>query len=258
MAEADPKDRDAAERLARELDGPVQHRWVPRTVRQNHAVGTGGLDVGPARAVWQHYDATASFPQRAKNVGLDSIVDDRDQEPGAVGVLGPPQLRGQRLEPFLGRGARRFSHQVLLREGRHAARSGGQLGEACLARGFGFVSQHGAQRSMSAQVARQRARVDLGDRRHLPSLQVFVQGGLARVVARDWAGPAHDERSRPWPGRLRVSVTHPVVALQRVRHAHHLSGVRRVGEHLLIARHRRVEHDLSFADDLGAQSNADK
>ena len=120
------------------------------------------------------------------------------------------------------------------------------------------MGQDGAQRAINAQVARQRPGVDLGDRGHLPALQVFVQGALARVVAGDRTGPAHDQGPSPRPGRFRVGIAHAVVALQRVGHAHHLARIRRVGEHLLVAGHRGVEDDLSLTDDLGAQGIADK
>ena len=51
MAEADAEERDAAERLARQLDRSVEHRGVARPVGQDEAVRAGRLDVASTSAV---------------------------------------------------------------------------------------------------------------------------------------------------------------------------------------------------------------
>src|SRR5437660_3406256 len=47
------------------------------------------------------------------------------------------------------------------------------------------------------------------------------------------------------PARLRVFAVHAVVPLVGVGHGHDLARVRRVGQDLLVAGHRRVEHGLA-------------
>ena len=258
MPEANAEDRDAPNGLAGQFHRSVQHGRVAWPVGQDDAVCAGGLDIPPGRGVWHHNDATAAFAKGTQDVALHAVIDHRDRQPRAVGVLPAPQLGRQCLEPLLGRGPRRLSHEVLLRQRRHPPRRLGQLGQARPAWGRGLVGQNGPERSMRAQVARQRPRVDLGDRRHLPPLEVVVERRLAGVMAGDRARPADDEGSGPRPRRLRVGIAHPVIALQRVGHADHLPRVGRVREHLLVAGHRGVEHDLSLTDDVRAQSASDE
>ena len=45
MAEADPEGGDAADRLARQLNRPVEDRRVPWSVGENQAVGTSRGDL---------------------------------------------------------------------------------------------------------------------------------------------------------------------------------------------------------------------
>ncbi len=258
VSQANPEDRNASDGQAGQLDWSVQDCRIAWPIGQDHAVRSGGFDVPPARGVWQDDDATSSFAKRAKNVGLDPIVDDGDRQSHAVRVPSRPQLGRQPLKPlhFLRSGG--FRHQVLLGQRRHRARPCRELGEARPARCFRLMGQDCAQRSMSAQVTRERARVDLGDPRHLPSFQVFIERGLAGVMAREGARPADDERTDPGPRRLCVGVADPIVALQGIRHADHLTRVRRVGEHFLVAGHRRVEDDLTLAGHVRAQGGADE
>jgi len=46
--------------------------------------------------------------------------------------------------------------------------------------------------------------------------------------------------------------------LQRIRHAQHLAGIRRIGQDLLVSGHRRVENDLSLAGDIRTERRADE
>jgi len=87
--------------------------------------------------------------------------------------------------------------------------------------------------------------------------EVAVERLQARVVAGLRAVPADVEG--PCPRSLRFGVGGPdsVVALEGIGHAHHLPGVRRVGEHLLVAGHRGVEDDLAFTRDVGAERLAE-
>ena len=69
---------------------------------------------------------------------------------------------------------------------------------------------------------------------------------------------AHDHRARVDPVRLHVRPRDPVVADQRVREDDDLTGVARVGDRLLVARHGGVEDHLARADIGGAHGLAVK
>src|SRR5205807_7510943 len=90
------------------------------------------------------------------------------------------------------------------------------------------MDEHRALSTVHPDVARERSSVDLADPGHVPLPQVLVERRFARVVARYRTRPAHRERAGPRPRGLGVRVTHPVVALQRIGHTHHLACIRRV------------------------------
>ena len=225
VTETDPEQRDPAERLLRQLDRPLENRRVARAVRQDEAIRIGGSDVSPRRGVRQHEDAAAALAKGTQDVGLDAVVDDRDEQPVAVGSPSRPELGRQRVEPLLLRCSRRLGDQILLGERRYASGGEGELGQTRLGRSLGLMDEDGPQRSMHPDVAREGAGVDLGDRGDVPSPQVLVERRLTRVMTRRRAGPPHNQRARPRPRRLGVGLAQSVVALKRVRHANHLAGV---------------------------------
>ena len=99
--------------------------------------------------------------------------------------------------------------------------------------------------AVQAQVAGQRARVHLvdADDAVFPQVTAQVAGGAPVGVAR--CQLAHDQAARPRLARLRVVLVDPVVADQRIGQAHQLTRVGGIGEDLLVAGHRRVEHHLA-------------
>ena len=120
------------------------------------------------------------------------------------------------------------------------------------------MDEHRALSTVHPDVARERSSVDLADPGHVPLPQVLVERRFARVVARYRTRPAHRQRAGPRPRGLGVRVTHPIVALQRIGHAHHLACIRRIRKDLLVAGHRGVEDDLSLTDDICAERRADE
>jgi len=258
VAEADPEHRDPAERRAGQLHGPVQHRRVARSVRQHQAVGAARLHVRPCGGVRHHDHPAASLAKRAQDVGLDAVVDDGHEQAGAVAPPAGPQLGRQRLEPLFLFRPRGLGDQVLLRKRRHAFRGGHELVEPCLRRGGGLMDQDRPLRSIDSDMARESTGVDLRDRRNVPPSQVLVERRFARVMAGRGASPAHDQRARPRTRRFGVGVAHAVVALQGVCHTDHLTGIRRVGQHLLVTRHGSVEYDLSLTQGIGPERHTDE
>ena len=95
------------------------------------------------------------------------------------------------------------------------------------------------------QHPRQRARVDVGDGHDAVLDQIVAQRAVGAPVAGTRRRLAHHEPRDLRPARLLVAVGHSVVADLRGRHRHDLSGVGRVGQHLLVAGHAGVEDHFS-------------
>ncbi len=94
VAKADSEQRNRAQRLPRKLDRTVQHRRVTWSVGQHQAIGAERLHLRPRRGVRQHHDRASTLTQRAKDVELDTVVDNGDHEPIAVGPASHAQLGG--------------------------------------------------------------------------------------------------------------------------------------------------------------------
>ena len=115
---------------------------------------------------------------------------------------------------------------------------------------------HAAHDAARAQLPRQRARVDVGDRDDLVCDQVVAQRAFGAPVARDRRLFTHDESRDVRCLRLAVVVGDAVVADFRGGHGDDLSRVRRIGEHFLVAGHARVEHDLAGGMTARARGDA--
>ena len=254
VAEADAEHRYATERLASQLHRPIENGRVAWPVGQDEPVRACRLDVRPLGGVREHDDPAAALLQRAEDVALHTVVDDRDRKAGAISLRPGSQLTGQRVEPLDHRGSRCLRHEVLVRKRCHSGRGRRQLRESRLARRTVLVRKDRPHRSVIAQVTSQRSSVDLPDGGNAPSAQIFVERGFARVMARRRTCPADDHRPRPRSLRLGVSLTHAVVPLEWIGHAQHLARVRRIGQHLLVTGHRGVEDDLALPGHVRAQS----
>jgi hypothetical protein len=113
-------------------------------------------------------------------------------------------------------------------------------------------------RTPVAQDPRQAARVDVGDRDHLLPPQILgerLAGAEVRVHMRQ---VAHDQPGRVHAVRLDILGIGAGIADVRVGKRDDLPAVARIGQDLLVAGHRRVEHD--FADGMagGADGEAAK
>ncbi len=143
--------------------------------------------------------------------------------------------------------------------GARAADRGREVAAVGRGRGRGGRCEHvarrgperAAHRACVAEPSRQPPRVDAADGGH-PVLDEEPlerpDGPPARGTRRE---VADDEAAARGARRLLVERGHAVVADVRVREGHHLAGVARVGEHLLVAAHRGVEDELADAHPVG-------
>jgi hypothetical protein len=103
-------------------------------------------------------------------------------------------------------------------------------------------------RAFFAQQARQAARVDLGDADHVAALiEVIGQRLLAAEVAGRQRQVADDQPGGPDPVGLLVLAVHAGVADVRIGQRDDLPRVGRVGQDLLVTRHRGIEHHFASA-----------
>ena len=105
---------------------------------------------------------------------------------------------------------------------------------------------HAALGAVRAQVARERARVDVADADDPGLVQVAVELARTRATTRRGSRP-RAPRSPP-PAACADSTSSDVdavVADVGVRHGDDLAGVGGIGQHLLVAAERGVEHDLA-------------
>jgi hypothetical protein len=122
--------------------------------------------------------------------------------------------------------------------------------------GGGQDAGHGAA---DAQAADQGSGVDTLDADDVVLSKVGVKGAVRAEVARCARELADDEALDLGPARFGVLGIDAVVADERVGHGNDLSLVRRVGQHLLVAGHAGVEHDLAegFAGRAEAPAGVD-
>ena len=162
-------------------------------------------------------------------------------EPLGLEPVRPPRRAGRRPVERLGAGHR--PHEVAALHRRDLAGLVHQLVGIGVAGG-----DDPAHRPRRAQLAGQRPRVDAGDGHDPVVGQVVAQGARRPPVARDGRRLADDEAGHLGAARLDVLARHPVVADLGARHGDDLPGVGGVGQHLLVAGHARVEHDLAPRD----------
>ena len=94
---------------------------------------------------------------------------------------------------------------------------------------------------------RQRARVDFLPAGDIPSSQILIERHFGAPVARDLSQFFYDESAHMRRAALLIERIDPVISDQGISHRHDLSAVRRIGQHLLIARHGGVETNFANA-----------
>ena len=147
--------------------------------------------------------------------------------------------------------ARDVAHEVGAFHVRNRAGLAHQLARVDIARG-----DHAAHDAGRSQQPRQLPRVDVGNRDDVVGDEIVAERARRAPVAGDRRLLAHDEAGNLRHGRFDVVGRHAVVADLRRGHRDDLSGVRRIGQHFLIAGHARVEHDFAARDALRAGRRA--
>ena len=105
--------------------------------------------------------------------------------------------------------------------------------------------QHPLHRSAGPQPADQRSRVDRFDGHDPGGPQIFAQTLLRAKVALHPAVFPHDKPRQLGPPTFHVLGIHAVVADLRIGHRHNLPAITRIGENLLISRHRGIKTNFA-------------
>ena len=159
-------------------------------------------------------------------------------------------VAGDGLVPAVGRLGGDARHEV----GIVVAPLSAQAGEPRIGR---LPRQDGAHHNPgAAQSAGDRAGIDAAEAGHTLLREEPVERHRAQGVAGRRVVLPDDEPRDLHAARLEVALVDAVVADQRVRRHDDLPGVRRVGQHLLVAGHGGVEDDLAEGVGLGAERAA--
>ncbi len=253
VAETDPEDRDLTEQAADRVDGVRHGRRVAGPVRQEHAIGPAGEDVGCGRRCRHHLDP-GEAAEVAQDGALDAEVVGDDERPPATTLdhaVGVDSVDGVTIDCL-----------------DHVRPIGGDLGDEVDAIGAGLGarrvqqigladrSERARQRAGVADQPRQAAGVDATDGGHAGAAQHRTEVVLGAVIAVTAGEVAHDHAPAERSPRLVVGAVGPAVADVRIGERDDLPGVARVGDHLLVAAQHGVEHDLAGGDAprrIGAQ-----
>ena len=243
--EADAEHRDLADEPLDEARGAGHGRRVARTIRQDDAGVAVGEDLAGRHRRRQDANPQALGDEPPENGPLDTEIDDRDGRSVVAGV-GVHRVRGRPPRPLVPRVGLAAGHLA----GEIAAVGppgrAGTFGE-CFGRGS-VGRQHSRNRSGGADMADDGSDVESPADRDAESGEPLVRpflrsprGGLEIEIL-------DDERPCPDPIGLGVEGVDPDLTHVRRRQTENLTVVRRVGEHLLIPRHRGVEDDLAVDD----------
>ena len=228
MAQADAEHGNRrAEQPGDDVRGCVDARWIPWSVGEEDAVGLAGQRfLGRGRR--RHDVDRSERGEVAQDRALDAIVVGDDAARRAVGSRHRVRLgrrdRGDEVDPV-------------------GARFGCGGGAHCLAVVRG--TEGARHRASRADQAGQPTRVDAGDPGDAVQPQQRVEVALGAPVGVPPGEIADHDASAEQTTGLEVGGVDPVVTDVRVGERDDLTGVARVGEHLLIAAEGRVEHDFS-------------
>lgn len=116
------------------------------------------------------------------------------------------------------------------------------------------TGDHAVHGPLTAEYAGQGAGVHAFDPGDIILFQISVKLSLTAEVAAPAGQVPDDERLRPGTGGFIVLVVDAVITDERIAHHNALPGIGRIGQNLLIARHRGIEHHLT--DPVGRGADA--
>ena len=226
VAEADPEHGHLAEQSGDRVDGVRHLGRVTGPVGEEDAVGTSGQHVGRRRGRRNHLDG-AERREVAQDRALDAEVEGDD-----AALAGPDGVR-------LGR--RDLGDEV-------DPGGAGLGGRGRAQRGFVGGPEGAGHRPGIADQPGEATGVDAGETGDAVAYEHRLEVALGAAVARPAGQLAHDDAAAERPVGLEVGGVDAVVADVRVGEGDDLPGVRRIGEHLLVARQGGVEHHLATGD----------
>ena len=225
------------------LDRVVARFWIAGAIGQEHTVGFQCQRVHRGGDCRQHGDLATALGQHAQDVVLNTVVvgDNMKLRVGLRGIAGTERPHG--LIPVVGFFARHDPGQI---KTRHVRRGIRQVARARNIFCTVFADQDATVlRALLARQACQAARIDVGNGYDTIAMQIFRQCFLHPPVGGERRQITNDETRGVTPVRFDILTIGTGIADMRVSQGHHLPHVRGVGENLLIARHRRVEHHLA-------------
>ncbi len=244
MSEADAEDRHLAHHAANALLR-VRHRLgIARAVRQEHAIRLHRQHVFRAGGRRNHRHAAALADQAAQDVVLDAVV-----------VSDHVMLR---RSVFHADNFRRLVASARLHPTRRRcgvvtsfARSVPSIFgiERALATSLSVIGferrDHAAHDAVVAQMAHQRAGIDLGQHGNLVALEILFGDLLRAPVGADARELAHDQPLDVRTRGLVVVGVGAVIADFRIGENYDLPGVGRVGEDFLVAGDGGIKNDFA-------------
>ena len=242
MTEADAEHRHTLDELPGHRHRRLQLRRITRTVGEHDRLGTEGEDGLEVAVVGHDVDLHATGAKRAQDVALDPVVDEHQPQAGPLAQRPGRERRIERLRD-VAESLGDLPDQVLFLERGHAVHPLEQRGE--------FVPRPDDRplRTGAAQMPGKPPGIAAGEDGNAVAVEPVGDRLLGAPVFMKRTPLTRDQRSSPGATRLLEFRRRAVVPDQGIGHDDHLPGVRRVREHLLVARHAGVDHD--FAARLG-------
>ena len=235
VAEADPKDREGPEKAAQRACGRCERFRIAGPIGDEDPIGTERKNVVRGGRRRHHFHLETVAGEVAEDIGLHSQVDGDDQTLSVPFGLEP--------ERFGGRDPR---CEVL-------ALHGGCGGSSLFQIGFRHSGPHRhGHRSPVTEMACQPAGIYVAQGDNAMVAEVVGEAPLGAPIRGPPGHGAHHKTRHRRTRRLGVVAGYSVVADVRGGHHDHLTRIGGVGQDLLIAGHRSVEHRLACDHSFGA------
>src|ERR1700676_1836209 len=262
MAEADAKDRDAAEKLLNILDGVTDGLRVAGAIRKEDAIRLEFENVFGGSLRGDDPDIAVVIDEKPENILLDAEIVGRNAKLSSVRdssgfAHGFRPRRNGELDGAFFPAVRFFAGDAA---GEFLASHRWQL--------FGLKDQLLGRRAIGGNDATKRAdvtnvadecaRVDIPDGGNLVSVQIELRGFRGAPVRGDLRKLADDERFDIGTGGFFVVEICANVADVRIRQTDDLAGIARVGENFLITGEAGIENDFAAAARDGPRGAAVK
>src|SRR6266481_9426284 len=251
VPQADSKHGNMANELLNIFHGVVDGFRIAGAVRKKHSVRFHFQDVFRGGLRGDDIDFALVIDEQAQNVLLDAVVVSDNTMFARLGVsvgfahlLGPGRngdLDGA-FVPAVGFGASDAAGELLARH------TGQLLGfKHKLLRRRTVGGNDAAKRTDIANVADERAGINVPNHGNLVTVQIELRGFRGSPVRRDLRKFAHDERFDVRPRGLFVLEVRTHVSDMRVRETDNLPGIAGVGENFLVTGEAGIENDFAAA-----------